>query len=118
MKKGDIIKGLRESFGMTQEELAKILGTTKQTVYKYETGVITNIPSDKIEAIADTFQTTPDFVMGWTLTTSSTYTPESDKEMLEHFHKLNAFGKQTAIERVKEMTELSQYVTDLEEKKA
>lgn len=120
MKKGDIIKGLRESFGMTQEELAKILGTTKQTVYKYETGVITNIPSDKIEAIADTFKTTPDFVMGWALpeTSSSTYTPETDKELLSHFHKLTDYGKQTAIKRVKEMTELPQYTVEESEKKA
>lgn len=120
MEKGDIIKGLRESFGMSQEELGKILGTTKQTVYKYETGVITNIPSDKIEAIAVAFGVTPNYVMGWDLpkTAFSTYTTETDKELLSHFHKLTDYGKQTAIKRVRQMTQLSQYTTEEGQKKA
>lgn len=65
MAKGERIKALREQFGMTQDELAEKLGTTKQTVYKYETGVITNIPSDKIEEMAALFGVTPSYLMGW-----------------------------------------------------
>ena len=65
MAKGERIKALREKNGMTQDELAEKLGTTKQTVYKYETGVITNIPSDKIEEMAALFGVTPSYLMGW-----------------------------------------------------
>lgn len=65
MAKGERIKALREQRGMTQDELAEKLGTTKQTVYKYETGVITNIPSDKIEEMAALFGVTPSYLMGW-----------------------------------------------------
>ena len=43
---GDRIKVLRESKGLTQEELGKLVGTTKQTIFKYETGKIENIERD------------------------------------------------------------------------
>lgn len=65
MAKGDRIRALRERFGLTQDELAEKIGTTKQTIYKYETGVITNIPSDKIEEMAALFGVSPSYLMGW-----------------------------------------------------
>lgn len=65
MSIGSKIKSLRKSKKLTQTELANIIGTTKQTIYKYENGIITNIPSDKIEAIAKVLQTTPGELMGW-----------------------------------------------------
>ena len=65
MAKGERIKALREQLGMTQDELAEKLGTTKQNIYKYETGVVTNIPSDKIEQMAALFGVHPSYLMGW-----------------------------------------------------
>lgn len=65
MTKGDRIKQLREQKDISQTELAERVGTTKQNIYKYETGVITNIPSDKIEAIAQYFNVSPSYIMGW-----------------------------------------------------
>lgn len=59
------IKRLRKAAKISQVELAKKLGTTKQTIYKYENGLITNIPSDKIEIMASLFDTTPQYLMGW-----------------------------------------------------
>lgn len=59
------IKRLRKEAKISQVELAKKLGTTKQTIYKYENGLITNIPSDKIETMAQLFDTTPQYLMGW-----------------------------------------------------
>lgn len=62
---GEKIKQLRESKQITQTELASVLKTTKQNIYKYETGIISNIPSDKIEIIANYFQVSPAYLMGW-----------------------------------------------------
>lgn len=59
------IKRLRKAAKISQVELAKKLDTTKQTIYKYENGLITNIPSDKIEIMARLFGTTPQYLMGW-----------------------------------------------------
>lgn len=65
MKIGDKIKALRLSRKLTLEELATRISTTKQTVYKYENNLITNIPSDKIELLATVLNTTPAYLMGW-----------------------------------------------------
>ncbi len=65
MTKGERIKKLRESAGMSQTELADKLNTKKQTVYKYETDIVTNIPSDKIERISEIFNVSPAYIMGW-----------------------------------------------------
>ena len=62
---GERIKSLRESKRITQTELAEKLGTTKQNIYKYENGIITNIPSDKIELMAKCFEVSPGYIMGW-----------------------------------------------------
>lgn len=62
---GERIKLLRDSNNITQTELAEIVGTTKQNIYKYENGIITNIPSDKVELIAKHFHVSPAYIMGW-----------------------------------------------------
>ena len=62
---GERIKLHREKANLTQDELAKQLNTTKQTVYKYENNVVTNIPSDKIEKMAELFGVNPGYLMGW-----------------------------------------------------
>lgn len=65
MTKGQRIKQLREGMNMTQEELASRLNTTKQTISKYEKDIVTNIPSDRIEAMATVLNTTPEDILGW-----------------------------------------------------
>lgn len=46
---GDNLKAFRESNGLSQEELAKILGTSKQVISRYET----NQRSPKIDTVAE-----------------------------------------------------------------
>lgn len=65
MNRGERIKALREKKGITLEELGEKLGVAKQTVGKYESGLITNIPSDKIEIMAEIFEVSPAYIMGW-----------------------------------------------------
>lgn len=59
------IKIARERAGLTQPELAKIVGTTKQNIYKYEKGIITNIPLTRIEKIADALGVSVGWLLGW-----------------------------------------------------
>ena len=49
---GERIREARTAKGLTQEQLAEQVHVTKQAVYKYETGIVTNIPLDKLESIA------------------------------------------------------------------
>ena len=63
---GDRIRELRIQHDMTLDDVAKYLGINRQAVYKYEQGIVTNIPLDKIEKMAALFGTTPDYIAGWT----------------------------------------------------
>ena len=66
MSKGSLIKQLRESCQYSQTEFAKLIRVSKQSLYKYENDIITNIPSDKIELIAQICCVSPAYLMGWT----------------------------------------------------
>ena len=59
------LKALRKAKKMTQDELAAALGTSKQTIHRYENGIITNIPPEKVEKLATALGTTPSDLMGW-----------------------------------------------------
>ena len=59
------LKELRKSKGMTLDELAEIIGTSKQTIHRYENGIITNVPPEKVESLANALGTTPGELMGW-----------------------------------------------------
>lgn len=65
MSKGKRIKELREKYELTQDQLAQKLETTKQTIFKYENGIVTNIPSDKVEKMASIFNVSPSYILGW-----------------------------------------------------
>lgn len=65
MTKGERIRTRREQIGLSQTALADMVGESKQTVYKYESGIISNIPSDKVESIAEVLNVSPAWIMGW-----------------------------------------------------
>ena len=45
---GQRIRAARERKDMTLDEVATRCNTTKQTIFKYENEIVTNIPYDKI----------------------------------------------------------------------
>ncbi|MCD7992172.1 MAG: helix-turn-helix domain-containing protein [Clostridia bacterium] len=65
MTVGERIKNLRERLGISQVDFADRINVSKQTLYKYENNIITNIPSDKIEAVAKIGKVSPAYLMGW-----------------------------------------------------
>ena len=62
---GQRIREYRQKAGKSQVELAKAIGVSKQTLYKYENDIITNIPSDKIELTAKALDVSPAALMGY-----------------------------------------------------
>lgn len=65
MTVGEKIRACRESKQLTQTELGLACGVTKQTIFKYETGVVTNIPLDKLQCIASALGVSAAYLMGW-----------------------------------------------------
>ena len=59
------LKRLRKEKKLTLEDIARLLGTSKQTIHRYENGIITNVPPDKVQALAGLLEVTPAELMGW-----------------------------------------------------
>ena len=65
MSMGTKIRELREARGMSLEDVAKLCGTTRQAIYKYENEIVTNIPYDRIILLAKALNTTPSQLFDW-----------------------------------------------------
>lgn len=91
MKIGEIIRRERIKNGLSQEDLAKSIGSTKQAIYKYESGIVSNIPMDKVETIATRLGVTPAYLTGWDDSADTGYDEENPHELklLTAFDKLD-----------------------------
>lgn len=65
MKVGEMLKELRTNKNLSLDDVSKQLGIARQTLYKYETGIITNIPLTRIEELAKIYRVKPGYIMGW-----------------------------------------------------
>lgn len=127
------IREYRKAAKIKQEELAKRLGVNRATVSKYETGVIS--PTiEQAQKIAEILGVSLAEIVGmdtvcadaganasWNriinslATTNPTYSTEEFTKMHlwellnEYFDKLNVDGMNTAVERIKELTEIPKY---------
>lgn len=62
---GERLRSMRAEHGYSLEYIAERVGVTRQTLSRYETGVIKNIPAEAMEKIATVMGTTPAELMGW-----------------------------------------------------
>lgn len=88
---GERIKNAREKRGMTQDEVAKLCNTTKQTIFKYENEIVTNIPYDKIVLLSRALNVSPSYLFGWDEekdSPSKQTLTEGEKLVLEMFRKI------------------------------
>lgn len=108
MSKGDRIRDLRKSKGITQVEMAKLLSTTKQTISKYEKGIVTNIPSDRIEALAKILETTPEYILGWEEEKMSV----NEDGLTESQRKLIAFAKTVPEDKAEMILKVIQSIVE------
>lgn len=60
---GERIKRLRQLKGVTQEELAKIVGLQRGAIAKYEIGIVENMKQTTIKKMADYFGVKPSYLM-------------------------------------------------------
>lgn len=99
MSKGQRIKMYREAIHLSQVELAERIGVSKQTLYKYENDIITNIPSDKIEAIARETNTTPEMIMGWAYQNNTFVFSPHEKTIVIHYRSADP-GTQASVRKL------------------
>lgn len=99
---GEKIRYLRSKNNLSQDALAKALHTTKQAIYKYENGIVTNIPLDKINVLANVLNTTPAYLMGW----EEKENPPAEPQLTEGEEKLLKLIRLMPEEMKKQYTEL------------
>ena len=62
---GDRIKEARLALGYSAEQVAEFLHVSPATVYRYENGDISKLPSKYVKPLADFLCITPSYLMGW-----------------------------------------------------
>ncbi len=86
MEIGERIHYYRKLRGLTQEDVAIRLGTTPQNIYKYEKGIIKNIPLSSIVAMSELFGVSSAELAGMTEDASSSLSTS------DAFSEKKAFG--------------------------
>ncbi len=61
----ETLRRLREDRRMTLDDVSKLVGVSRQTIQKYESGVIANIPLENIEKLAAAYGVSPARLTGW-----------------------------------------------------
>ncbi|MCI8331463.1 MAG: helix-turn-helix transcriptional regulator [Clostridiales bacterium] len=125
---GDQLKWIRLHKGLTQEELAQKLGTSKQLISRYETGQ--TIPKiSVVSEFAEKLHVSMDFLAHGTLSATKTHTafPKDENriedlvrvkygkqavELLLMFERLNARGKSKLLENITDLTCIRQYAKE------
>lgn len=64
MTLGDRIRLKRNELGLSVDDIAKQLGISRATVYRYESSFIENMGVDKLAPLAEILKTTPFYLLG------------------------------------------------------
>jgi len=88
---GKRIKECREQAGLTQEELGNKLGLQRAAINKYEKGHVENMKRATVKRMADIFDVSPSWLMGFDEEYQEEYEeddiPRTKDALLEYFHK-------------------------------
>ena len=121
---GEKIKELRLLSGMSQEELGRRVGVQRAAINKYEKGTVTNIPIQTIEKMAQVFDVSPTYIVGWdrdggnplaaevkVLTGVKQFFGAGAVDLLESYTTLNSKGKKRLLEYACELEKIDIYQT-------
>ena len=117
MTVGKRLKILRTERGLTQTDIANLLGMTKGAIQKYECGQIRNFKADTIQVLAKFFDVSPLYFIYDEL-------PDADKDIhsllstyfggwyidfMANFTILNEAGQKKVIEYCEDLSNLQKY---------
>ena len=89
MNVGERIKNRRKELGMTVDDLAKKVGKSRATIYRYENGSIEKLPTDVLVPFAEALDLDPDYLMGWSEKRRKNYVLKlQSKPFLDALNKL------------------------------
>lgn len=109
---GERIKELRLLAEMSQDELGRRVGVQRAAINKYEKGTVENIPIKTIERMAQVFDVSPAYIVGWTNQEANLsaevktiqgvklFFGNESVELLESFNDLTPKGKKKVLQYV------------------
>ena len=116
---GTRIRELRTLANMSQEELGRGVGVQRAAINKYEKGTVENIPIHTIEKIAQIFDVSPTYIVGWNGNEGNPLAVEvkviqgvkrffgSDSvDVLESYTNLNEVGKKRVLQYIDDMSRI------------
>ena len=116
---GNKIRELRMISRMSQEALGKRIGLQRAAINKYEKGTVENVPIKTIEKMADVFEVSPSYIVGWNiegrdplafevkvLQGVKSFYGEESVDLLEGFSELNATGKRKVLHYTDDMAKI------------
>ena len=98
------IREARERKDMTLDEVAKRCNTTKQTIFKYENEIVTNIPYDKIVLLSKALDVSPSYLFGWDEKNDSPtdlQLSEGEKILLDLFNRVPEDKQQLVLQMIR-----------------
>lgn len=107
---GKRLKQLRDSNGLTQEDVGKLTGVTKATINRYETGEI-DIKRTVAIKLAAVFNVSPAYIMGWTDNPQIDNKP-GDAELEENIIMYHRDGKTVKKKMTKEQMKMLSSMID------
>lgn len=113
------IKELRTLAGMSQEELGRRVGVQRAAINKYEVGSVTNIPIATIEKMAQVFDVSPNYIVGWNDKSSNplsaevkvlqgvkTFYGKDAVDLLEGYFTMSIAGRKKVLQYLDDMSRL------------
>ena len=99
MSIGSKIKQRRQEVSISVDELAQKLNVSRTTIYRYEKGEISKMPTETLEKIARILNTTPAYFMGWN------DSPEIKSNILSIYNQLEQPRQEKVIDFAREQLE-------------
>lgn len=101
---GQRIKEARNALGYSAEQVAAFLGVAPATVYRYENGDISKLPSKFIKPLAEFLCVSPSWLMCWSEegAPKPSLNPQEDS-LVSSFRVLSPRGQELLLERAEEL---------------
>lgn len=102
------LKQRRQEMNVSVDELAQKLNVSRTTIYRYEKGEISKMPTETLEKIARILNTTPAYFMGWS------DKPEVKSNILSIYNQLEQPRQEKVIDFAQEqLDEQNNNITSL-----
>ncbi|MDQ0151183.1 helix-turn-helix domain-containing protein [Eubacterium multiforme] len=101
------IQSRRLELQLSYQDLASKTNMSKSTLQRYETGLIKNMPVDKLGIIAKALDVSPLWLLG--LNENNNELSKEEENHIEDLRKLNDIGKKKVITYTKDLVEMPKY---------